>query len=567
MSVDATQRSHVDAVAAELGRITRQQGTPAAVEGGVEALTKMLTDRLLTGPQGFQGLTASDVEALQAAAEAKGEQVASAFRQVLTKALNSSVLVLGEDVRAHLERLAGKNELTGAPVRAGLEATASEVGSGDGRAAQNAMFQKEQWRIQGTKGFAGSTKGLDEPPRLDTANQILQSMRVEAGAGNMSVAQETLRALGPEVERTLRHLGGTLWKDEGVKTALRTIAKDPSTARKLLPGLTQDTSAALCTALGVNAVNEEVVKQGLQLLPSIGKKLGIEGVEVAAEKIGKVLLKEGAEEVIEAGAKEGVKKGLLGLLSSVPLANVIPMLFTGGEMLSELTKKPPDKRVLGKGLATFGLQIGALAFPPLGLAAAGVDLTGSVAIAVADAKEEGATDGRRHEKAREAVARHQQTSTEMQEAIESGAGVTSQALLAMEKSFHELGAPERAAEVRALADRANSLDPEDEEAAKQLHDDIGHFAAGSLLPEIVAQVRGLERTDPADEKTWKLMGDGLSQIGAAVTNVRRDADGNTDPASNQGLLRAVLGGILKCGIAGTALAKEPAFAGRIIGDA
>lgn len=567
MSVDATLRGkQAETLAAELGRITQQQTTSTAVERGVQALTAMLTERLRPGPQGSQGLGAGDVEALQKAAEAQGPEVAAAFRQVLAEALHGSVVVLDDAVRAHLETLAGESELTDVPVRVGLDPTAEEIGSEDGQRAQNTMLQKERWRMEGAAGFAGSKKSSGTPDHLDTAGRILQSMRVGVDAGDMSVAQETVAALGPEIEATVRQIGSAVWADAGVKSALRSIATDPSTARKLLPGLAQDTSNALCTALGVKAVNEEVVKHGLQLLPSIGKKLGIEGVEATASKIGKVLLKEGAEEAVEAGAKQGVKKGVMGLLSSIPLANTIPMLFTGGEVLSELTHKPPDKRVLGKGLATFALQIGALAFPPLGLAAAGVDLTGSVAIAVADGQKEGLTKAEREAKAKEAMNRHADNAAEMKEAIAGSSDVIAQALLGMEGSLLDLGADDRAAEAHALADRAKALDPEDEEAARLLQNDIGHFAAGSLLPEMVTQVRGLENRDPEDRSNWKLMGDGLSQIGAAITNVRRDDEGYTDPPRNRSLLKAVIGGIFKCGVAGTALAREQTYAGQVVED-
>jgi hypothetical protein len=292
----------------------------------------------------------------------------------------------------------------------------------------------------------------------------------------------------------------------------------------------------------------------------VGAKLGITGVEQCAQNIGKVLLKEGAEEVVKTGAKQGVKKGVMGLLSSIPLANVIPMLFTGAEMLGEFTKEKPDKRVLGKGLATFALQLGALAFPPLGLAATALDLTGSVAIAVSDGKTAGLSQDERRERAQEMIAKRDDRNLDMEAAIDSNANVVSQAFTAIERSMRDLGSDGRADIARDLAERTAKLrlDPGDEEAAKQLHREIGAFSFETLLPEIVDQVKRMKKRDPEDASNWSLMGEALEQIGASVVGVR------SDPERNEPKMRMLISAILKAGVAGSALAGEASYPAKAV---
>jgi hypothetical protein len=577
MSASATHLRRFEAASAELLRLSKLE-TSATVAKDLETLTQMLIEGIRPGPGRGVTLTGETVAQLETEASSKGDAVRQAFANVLKRALAGTidlggyqgpVLLVDQAAQSHLEHLAGLSEVVDRTVRGGLEATAEGEGPKVKTRASNTMLQMEEWRMNGKKGMArgGKTNGasMTETGFIGSGLRNLEGevRRAKANGQPASVATETLEALSPQIHDAFYKVGADLWSNDRVRLALGKIALDPKNAKALLPALCKDAGSSICTVLGVKLVNEEVVKHGLQLLPSVAKKLGIEGVERAAANIGKVLLKEGTEEVVKAGAKQGVKKGVMGLLSSIPLANVIPMLFTGGEMLAEFTKRPPDKRVLGKGLATFALQVGALAFPPLGLAATAVDLSGSIAIAVADGGKAGLSKDERRQKAGEVLSKHQSRSTEMSDAIASNADLTSQALTAMERSFRELGSGDRADKAKDLAARAKAIG-DDEEAAKTLQKEIGSFSFETVLPEIIDQVKKLRDTDSEDRDHWQLMLDGLGKVGASVMGVRTNpSTGETDPERNEPKLKMLISGILEAGIAGTALAKEAKLAAKV----
>jgi hypothetical protein len=530
MAVSASQLRH-----AELSRLIEPQISSLPVKQGLEALVDMMSERMRPTGGRARTLSPRDVDELQGAAREKGSEVESAFKELLKEALEGTIVVgnqsvplllLDDAAREQLATFAGYSAVTQQPVRAGLDAHAG----GDERKTKQStdnMLAIEGLRMQGLTGLARGRKEQVSELGLVGAG-IRELSRV---SGDSSVAAETLEALGPRINQAVTSVGMSLWKDEKVRTALGKIVADPTTAKGLLPSLCRDAGGAISSALGCKLVNEEVVS-----------------------KLGGLFLKEGAEQVAKEGAKQGVKKGVMGLLSSIPLANVIPMLFTGAEMLGEFTKSPPDKRKLGKGLATFALQIGAIAFPPLGLAATAVDLTGSVALAVADGQKAGLSKEDRRARAQGEIDRNDERTMDMAAAIDSNAGLVSQSLHAMERSFRELGSHDRADLAKALSERAEELrkDPKDEQAARRLHHDLGKFSFESLLPEMIDQVKKLRENYAGDRNQWSLMAEGLSQVRASVLRVYED------PQRNEPFLKTLISGILKAGIAGKALAQEPA---------
>jgi hypothetical protein len=537
------------------------QIAPGQVKLGVDELVEMLVERIRPTAGRSVTLGPGDVAELKRAAREKGPDVEELFRDLLKNALEGTiqlggqsapVLLLEDAAREQLANFAGVSSVADHTVRGSLAAHA-EVDKGRiNEGATDRMFVLEQLRMDGRKGLAAGAKKETSTPLAQISAGIREAA---ASSGRPSVAGETLEALGPRIDEAVSAAGMALWNDEKVRGALTKLVTDPKQAKALLPSMCRDAGGALSTVLGCKLVNDEVVKKGLQLLPSVGKRLGIEGIEQCAENIGKVLLKEGAEEVVKTGAKQGVKKGVMGLLSSIPLANVIPMLFTGAEMLGEFTKEKPDKRTLGKGLATFALQLGAIAFPPLGLAATAVDLTGSVAIAVSDSQKAGLSKSERQSRAEDAISRRDERSLDMAAAIDSNAHVVSQALTAIERSMRDLGSGERADLARDLAERTKNLrsNPGDENAAKELHQEIGRFSFDALLPEIVDQVKRMKKRDPEDASNWSLMAEALEQIGASVVGVR------SDPERNEPKMKMLLSAILKAGVAGSALAGEASY--------
>ncbi len=568
MSVDTGHVQRFEASARALDRLIAEQAASSRVQVGLESLTKMLIERMR--PTGGRAVTLGpgDVSALEEAARERGPEVEAAFKQLLSSALTGTVetgagkvplLLLDEGARAQLAGFAGASAITDQTVRGGLEATADGDGPRIKTRTTGTLLQLERYRMEGLDGKARGGRSPTKPSDVGLVGAGIREVAQQAGS-SPSVAMETLEALGPRIDQAVSSVGVALWKDEHVRGSLLKLVTDPARAKELLPVLCKDTGSALSTVLGCKLVNEEVVRGGLHLLPSIGKRLGIEGIEQATANIGKVLVKEGAEEAVKVGAKQGVKKGVMGLLSTIPLANVVPMLFTGAEMLAELTKAPPDKRTLTKGVTTFALQVGALAFPPLGLAATAVDLTGSVAIGVAKGQEAGLDRNERRSVAGEAIARHGERDHDMTQAIGTNADLCSQALTAMERSFRELGSRDAAERAKTLAGRAAELmkNPEDEEGARQLHRDIGSFSFETLLPELITRVKRLGHEDSESGSHWKLMADGLSQINASAIGVR------SDPERNEPKLKMLIQGILKTGIAGSALVGEPVHPAQVV---
>jgi hypothetical protein len=518
MAVNATQLRQ-----AELSRLIEPQVTSVQVRSGLELLVEMMAERMRPTNGRARTLSPRDVDDLSRVAKEKGEDVEGAFKELLKEALDGTIsignqsaplLLLDDAAREQLANFAGVSSMTGQTVRGGLDAHAErEVPKT--RLNTDNMLRLEGLRMEGRAGLArGKKEKVSELGAIGSGIRDLQKV-----SGEPSVASETLEALGPRINQAVTTIGMSLWKDEKVRSALGKIAANPSTAKSLLPAICKDGGAAISSALGCKLVNKELV-----------------------EGLGGLFAKKGAEQV----AKQGAKKGVMGLLSTIPLANVVPMLFTGAEMLTEFTKQPPDKRVLGKGLATFALQIGALAFPLLGLAATAVDLTGSVALAVADGKESGLSKDERKAKADAAIEKKDARSMDVAEAIDSNAGLVSQSLTAMESAFRDLGSHERADLAKALAERADELqkNPENEEAAKKLQHDLGKFSFDTLLPELIDRTKKLGGEDSS------LMADALGQIRASIVRV------HDDPERNEPFLKTLISGILKAGIAGKAMSQE-----------
>ena len=576
-----TKRGFVHQTLSDLAtEVAKGRGLNELYTRRLQRLTGLLALWLQPGRQQSYVLTESSMNQLRRATADAPPDVRVAFGALIEKALSKRrvdgaggpVLVMDEASQQALGTLAGFSWQTRRDVRGGLAATADVATDGRTRPERTAkLLRVADWETKGRKGLprrsktASASRTASPPPKTSQHLGRLQSQARTGASG--SVLQETLAVLAPEIKERLGVVGRELLKDPAVQATLRQIVRQPSEVPALMRTLCGQAGGKMSTVLGCELVNSEVVARGLQLMPALGKRLGIDGVEECAKRMGKVLLKEGAEQALETGAKTGVRRGFMGLLSSVPLANVIPMLFTGAEVLTQFARPPPDRRVLGKGLATFALQLGAVAFPPLGVAAATVDMTGSVAIAVADAQKEGHSQEKVRQAGKAAIERAKGKENEMTEAIASNANVTGQALSVLQRTLGDLGATKFSDRAGELARQARELDPEDQAAARNLHGDIGRFAFDALLPEIIERVeahrKGDEERSSESANAWQVMLDGLSEIAKSVMFVRRNPETQeTDPSLNASKVDSLLAAVLRAGIAGTAIAGEKEFAAR-----
>ena len=517
-----------------------------------QASLDILKNGLLRPLKSGNPLTSAHLNRLAQQADRYSPEVKQAFRALL-----------GE-----LQLLAGlTDETTNRSVRQGA-AGVRDVGAGQ---IKSTTFQTQRLIQQGREGLAVGATGLKkagQPGDLDALREALGAVDHQLKQGEISVSGEVMDALGDRLTDTMSTLAVGLYRDPKFSQLLSKFASKPSlTAVKELAAGAGETLSA---TMGLKLVNKELLSEVGQLIPSfasqtaktvgtaMAKEGGEKAMEAAAKKVGQAVVQEGAEAVVKEGAKvaakEGTKRGLMGVLSAVPLANVIPMLFTGGELLAGMvklgssdlkdTEKTATKAMLGKGLGVFALQLGALAFPPLGLVAAGADVTGSVAIAAWEAKASGKGADDAKQATRAAMDRHGAKDTQMTEAIASGGDLSGHALDAIVGSLRSLGSDERADQAERLAQELKALkDSPDEAEAGLLHSKVGQFLLGAVLPELQSQTKKLQKSDPESSAAWSSISQGLEQMSMATYRLREGESGA--PEENGQMMKGLFKGIMK----------------------
>lgn len=492
---------------------------------------------ILMGHMGSGPLTAGHLDRISNLATGASPSVAKAIHAVV-----------GE-----LGNLAGLTDsMSSHRIRQGA-ASVRDVGT---TGAKDFAFLTQSLVQQGRGGLAVGQKGLrrqGEPSKLHQLSGALNNASDEiseakAKGGPISISASVYDALGDQLNDSVLTLGMGLYRNKEFGALLSKFASKPTKDGML--ALLSGTGSALCETMGLKMVNKEAVEVASTLLPSFATKMlsgvgksmakegGKEAMEVAAKKVAQTVVKEGAE----VAAKQGVKKGLMGALSAIPIANVIPMLFTSGELLGEFASKGgPKTASLAKGFSVLALQLGALFVPPLGLVATGVDITGSVAIAATEAKKAGATQEEANAAARGALKHHDLKESEMEEAVASGGDLSSHALDMMAKFLGDLN-PARAEKAEALATKLKSLkDAPDEETAAQHHHEIGFFLVDEIVPELATQVGLLKDRSEANGPALEAIKAGLDQVSMATHFLRKGEKRSDKSEVNlEGLLKGII---------------------------